>query len=253
MKGIIFCKRTITEILREPISYIFCLGFPIIMLILMTIVNESIPAQANMTIFQLKNLAPGIAYFGLTFVMLFACIQVSKDRATALLMRLHASPMKSIDFIMGYTLSVFVIGVLQLVITSVAAVVLSMITKTTLPLGGMLLSIVFLLPSVLMFISFGMIFGTLVNEKAAPGICSIIISVVGLIGGIWMDVDGLKGAILQVAKALPFYYGVKVARLAMEGSFAELLVPLGIVCVWTAVLYVIAIVIMNVKLKKDTQ
>ena len=121
MKGLIFCKRTVKEILRDPLSYIFCLGFPIIMLIIMTIVNESIPKQANMTVFQIQNLAPGIAYFGMTFVMLFACIQVSKDRNTALIMRLHASPMKSYDFILGYTLSVIIIALLQLAVTFLAS------------------------------------------------------------------------------------------------------------------------------------
>lgn len=253
MKGLIFCKRTMKEILRDPLSYAFCLGFPIVMLIIMTIVNESIPAQANMTVFQIQNLGPGIAYFGLTFVMLFCCIQVSKDRNTALIMRLHASPMKSFDFILGYTLSVIVVAVLQLLITFIAAFIVSIVAKNTLPVGGTLLSIIILLPSAIMFISFGLIFGTLINEKAAPGICSIIISVVGMIGGIWMDVDGLKGTILKVAKVLPFYHGVKASRLAMAGEYTDMVKPLLIVCIWMVALYVLAIVVMNAKLKKDTQ
>ena len=71
MRSKTFAKRNIKEVLRDPLSYIFCLGFPIIMLIIMTFVNNSIPKEANMKIFNIEYLAPGIAVFGLTFIMLF--------------------------------------------------------------------------------------------------------------------------------------------------------------------------------------
>ena len=67
MKGLVFAKRTIKEILREPLSYIFCLGFPLLMLLLMSVLNESLPKEAGMPLFALENLAPGTVYFGLTF------------------------------------------------------------------------------------------------------------------------------------------------------------------------------------------
>lgn len=252
MKGIIFCKRTVKEILRDPLSYIFCLAFPIVMLVIMSVVNESIPKQANMTVFQIQNLAPGIAYFGLTFIMLFICIQVSKDRSTALIMRLHASPMKSKDFILGYTLSVIILAVLQLLITFAASFVTAAVVGTKLPVTGVLLSLICLLPSAIMFISVGMIFGTLIGEKAAPGICSIIITVVGMVGGVWMDVDNMKGVILSVSRVFPFYHGVKLARLALAGEYAEMGQPLLVVCAWMLGLYLLAIAVMNGKLKKDT-
>ncbi len=253
MKGLIFCKRTVKEILRDPLSYIFCLGFPIIMLIIMTIVNESIPKQANMTVFQIQNLAPGIAYFGMTFVMLFACIQVSKDRNTALIMRLHASPMKSYDFILGYTLSVIIIALLQLAVTFLASYIVAIVVKGELSIPGMFMSMLSLIPSAIMFISFGMIFGTLVSEKAAPGVCSIIISVVGMIGGIWMDIDNMKGAILNISKWLPFYHGVKASRLMLAGEYSEMIKPLAITIIFMIATYVLAIVIMRIKLNKDTR
>ena len=124
MKSLVFAKRTIKEILRDPISYIFCLGFPLVMLVIMTIVDKSIPAQANMTVFHIESLGPGIAYFGLTFVMLFTSIQVSKDRSTALLLRLYASPMLPVDYIVGYTLPMCLLGCAQMLICFAAAFVI---------------------------------------------------------------------------------------------------------------------------------
>ncbi len=251
MKSKVFAVRTWKEIMRDPLSYIFCLGFPIVMLVIMSIVDSSIPAEAGPQVFHLPNLAPGIAYFGLTFVMLFACIQVSKDRATALLLRLYASPMKPIDYILGYTMPMVVLAVLQTVICFCASLVIGVCIGESLSVGELLLSVLALLPSMVLFVGFGILFGTLVGEKAAPGICSILISVAGMIGGIWMDIDGIGGVLAKVAKALPFYHGVTLARLPFRETTE------GIVghMIWTVacgvLVYGLAVAVFRSKRKKD--
>jgi len=251
MKSKVFAVRTWKEIVRDPLSYIFCLGFPIVMLVIMSIVDSSIPSEAGPQVFRLPNLAPGIAYFGLTFVMLFACIQVSKDRTTALLLRLYASPMKPIDYILGYTLPVVVLAVVQTVICFLASVIIGVCTGTSLSVGAILLSTLALVPSMLLFVGFGILFGTLVGEKAAPGLCSILISAAGMIGGIWMDVDSIGGVLAKVAKALPFYHGVTLARL----PFRETTEGVAEHMIWTVacgvLVYGVAIAVFRSKMKKD--
>ncbi len=251
MSSIIFAGRVGKEIRRDPLSYIFCLGFPVVMLIIMSIIDRSIQAQADMTVFHIYNLAPGIAYFGLTFLMLFMAIQVSKDRSTALLFRLYASPMKAADYIVGYTLPACVLGIVQIVICFAAAFVVGLCGGYTFSISQLLFSAVLLIPSMLMFIGVGILFGSAVGEKAAPGLCSIIISAVGMIGGIWMDIDGLGGAIKNVSGVLPFYHGVKLARL----PFSENLKALPEDLIWTlvsaAAVYLLSVWIFTSKMKKD--
>ena len=151
-----------------------------------------------MTVFHIYNLAPGIAYFGLTFVMLFTGIQVSKDRTTALLLRLYASPMKPADYVTGYTLPVCILGIVQMAICFAAAFLVGLCKGYAFSFSAILLSMLLLVPSLLMFTGIGILFGSAVSEKAAPGLCSIIISAVGMIGGIWMDLDGIGGLTLTV-------------------------------------------------------
>lgn len=253
MKSMIFAKRTIKEILRDPISYIFCLGFPLVMLVIMSIVDKSIPAQANMTVFHIENLGPGIAYFGLTFVMLFTSIQVSKDRSTALLLRLYASPMLPVDYIVGYTLPVCLLGLAQMTICFAAAFIIGICTGYTFAIGDILLSMLALLPSMLLFAGIGILFGSVVNEKAAPGLCSIIITVTGMVGGIWMDIDGLGGVIQKVANVLPFYHGVSLAKLPFAENTDRMLEHL----IWTVsfglVVYVLAVIVFQLKMKQDVK
>ena len=59
-----FGQRNVKEILRDPLSYIFCVGFPLVMLVIMTLVDRSIPREAGMTIFRIDNLAGAIAACG---------------------------------------------------------------------------------------------------------------------------------------------------------------------------------------------
>lgn len=251
MKSVVFGKRTFTEIVRDPLSYIFCLGFPLIMLILMSIINQSIPQEANMDVFQIQNLAPGIAVFGLTFVMLFTCLQVSKDRSTAFLTRLYASPIKPRDFIIGYTYPLIVIAILQSVITFIAAVIIGGVNGYSFSLINILLCMLVLIPSAILFIGFGLFFATLLNEKAAPGICSIIITAACMLGGIWMDVDGIGGTLAKVCKALPFYHGVTAARMAISGNYSELLKPLLVIVTYAVVIYLLAVLIFKRKMQSD--
>ncbi len=246
-----FAIRNMKEILRDPISYIFCLGFPIVMLLIMTIVNASIPSQVQMTIFQIQELAPAIAVFSLTFTMLFTCLSVSKDRSSAFLIRLYASPMKGIDFILGYTFPLLLIAIAQCILTFIASIIIGALTNYTFIIPNLLLAITVLVPNMLLFVGFGLLFGTLFNEKAAPGLCSIIISVAGMLGGIWMDVDSLGGGFGRFCKVLPFYHGVKAARLAVLGEYAKIGKPLFIVCLYGVLIYLLAVVVFKKKMQEE--
>lgn len=247
-----FSVRNLKELLRDPLSYIFCLGFPLVMLVVMSIVNQSIPAEANMTIFNIENLAGGIAMFGLSFVMLFTCLTVAKDRSGAFLTRLYASPMKSADFIAGYMLPVLILSLLQSVITFAASMLTGAVMgENTIPVGGALLSIVVLIPSAVFFIAAGLLFGSLFNEKAAPGLCSIIISLATLLGGVFFDAEGAGGIMLDVCRVLPFFHAVKAARLATALQFDEIGVHLLITVVYAVVFSVLASVVFRSKMRAD--
>lgn len=251
MRSKIFARRNVIEVLRDPLSYIFCLGFPIIMLIIMTFVNSSIPKEANMKIFNIEYLAPGIVVFGLTFVMLFTCLQVSKDRSSAFLIRLYASPMKSRDFIAGYMIPFFAIAIVQSIITFVVAAIIGYFLGYTFNIFNVLISIITLIPSIVLFIGFGMLFGTLFGEKSAPPLTSIIITVSSILGGIWMDIDSLNSTMKNICSILPFYHGVQAARMSVVGEFNNIIAPFIVVSIYAIVIYVISVSVFKMKMKSD--
>ncbi len=225
-----FTKRCIKEMLRDPLSYIFCLGLPLVMLVIMTLVDRSIPPESGMTVFHIENLTPAVAVFGQMFVMLFTGLTVSTDRGGAFLLRLYATPMTSWDFTFGYILPMLIIAVIQSVITFAAGFIISAVIGSLLNIGGVLFCIVSLIPSALMMIGIGLIAGTLFNEKAAPGFCSLFISLGSFLGGIWFDAQNTGGIMLTMCKCTPFYYCTLSARsaaaldLTADGYFIPLLI-----------------------------
>lgn len=248
-----FSVRNFKEIIRDPLSYIFCLGFPLVMLVIMTLVNDSIPPETGMTIFRIDNLAGGIAVFGLTFLMLFVCLSVTKDRSGAFLTRLYATPMRSGDFIAGYIFPTFLLAVIQIFITLTASYIVSLITGVNINPLGLLLSAVSLIPAVILLISCGLLFGTLFSEKAAPGMCSIVISLASFLGGVWFDAESTGGVLFDICKVLPFWHAVKAARMACALDFDGYFPHLLITAAYAIVLTVAAIFVFKQKMKADHQ
>ncbi|MBQ8826024.1 MAG: ABC transporter permease [Oscillospiraceae bacterium] len=251
MKIKAFAQRNIKELLRDPLSYVFCLGFPVVMLLLMTVINKSIPPQANMTVFRIDNLCAGITVFGLTFLMLFAALLTSKDRTSSFLARLFASPMTAFDFIAGYYLPLIILALVQCVITFGVSYVIAVIEDVEINIGSMLLAIVILIPAIIMFIGFGLIFGSRFSDKAAPGLCSAIISAAAILGGIWMDIDAIGGGIEAVCKALPFYHAVEAARAAVDGDISNIGGSMAIVAVYMLASVILSVIAFKGNMRTD--
>jgi len=248
-----FADRNRKEILRDPLSYIFCLAFPLAMLVVMTLVNASIPKEAGMTVFRIDNLAVGIAVFGQTFVMLFTGLTVSKDRSGSFLVRMYATPMESSDFTLGYLLPMLVIALAQNLLIYLASLVISLITGPAINPLGLLVSLVTLIPSAVMFICIGLLFGTLFSEKAAPGLCSIIISLSSFLGCVWFDADHTGGVMLTICRVLPFYYCTRAGRSAVRLDFGmdTWVIPLLIVVLCAVALAAVSSLVFRSKMKAD--
>lgn len=252
-KMIIFAKRNLTETLRDVLSYIFCLGLPMVMIVVMSLVNAGIPKEAGMTIFRIDNLLGGILVFGQTFLMLFTALRVAMDRGKSFIIRMYATPMKSISFIGGYILPALILEVAQVLISILTAVVIGWITKTPLSVPGLLAVLVTSLPSGLFFIAVGLLFGSLFNENAAPGLCSVIISLGSFLGCVWFDAEQTGGVMLKICKCLPFYYCTKGIRktIAMEINSGEFGISMAVTVGSAALAVFLASLAFQKKMRAD--
>ena len=122
MKFAAFSGRVTKEILRDPVTLSFGLGFPLVLLFLLSAIQANIPVS----LFEIKSLTPGITVFGLSFVTLFSAMLIAKDRESALLQRLYTTPLTSADFIIGYMLPLLPIAIGQTVICYLVAIPLGL-------------------------------------------------------------------------------------------------------------------------------
>lgn len=160
--------------------------------------------------------------------------------------------MKSFDFIAGYTFPVLALSVIQSVITFAASMTAGAVMGTnTISAGGALMAVVVLIPGAVFFIAAGLLFGSLFNEKAAPGLCSIIISLASLLGCVWFDAEGAGGVMLGVCRTLPFYHCVKAARMAAALEFSGIGIHILIVAAYAALFSVLASFVFHRKMRAD--
>ncbi len=222
----IFSLRNTREILRDPVNLGFGLGFPLALLLLLTAIQANIPVEQ----FPIDRLTPGIAMFGLSFFTLFSATLISKDRASAFLTRLFSTPLSARDFILGYTLPLLPMCLVQSALCYLTACCLGLR-----PGWNLLAALAALLPADVFFIALGLLCGSLFSDRQVGGLCgALLTNLAALLSGAWFDVDLVGGAFSAVAGALPFKQATDAGRAALAGDLAAAAPSLLWTSLWAA-------------------
>lgn len=210
MKMLVFARRNMKEILRDPLNLAFGLGFPVVLLLLLSAIQANIPVS----LFEIGQLAPGIAVFGLSFMTLFSAALIARDRGSALLQRLYTTPLSSLDFILGYTLPILPIALGQGTVCCLTAILMGLPVTWHIPLA-----ILALVPAALFFIALGLLCGSVFSDKQVGGICgALLTNLSAWLSGVWFDLKLVGGAFEKIAGALPFWHAVELERAVIAGE-----------------------------------
>ena len=211
MRMLTFSGRNTKEILRDPLNLAFGLGFPLVLILLLSAIQANVPVK----LFEIQHLTPGITVFGLSFMTLFSATIISKDRGSSLLQRLYTTPLTPADFILGYTLPIIPIAVAQSIICYSVAIVLGL--KVTV---NVVYAVAFIIPISILYIALGLLFGSILNDKQVGGICgAVLTNLSAWLSGTWFDLDLVGGAFQKIAYALPFVHAVEMERSILAGNF----------------------------------
>ncbi len=243
MRMLTFARKNAREMLRDPLNLAFGLGFPLVLILLLSAIQANIPVP----LFEIQHLAPGISVFGLSFMTLFSATIISKDRGSALLCRLYTTPMTPADFILGYTLPMIPIAILQAAVSYVAAIVLGLDITV-----NILLALIFIIPVSLLYIALGLLCGSVLSDKQVGGICgALLTNLSAWLSGIWFDLDLVGGAFKKISYALPFVHAVDMERAVLSGKLLDALPHLIFVLGYTAVILILAILLFLEQMKKQ--
>ena len=211
MRVMTFAKRCAKEILRDPINLGFGLGFPLVLLLLLTALQKNIPVP----LFEIDTLTPGITVFGLSFMTLFSATLVAKDRESALLQRLYTTPLTGIDFILGYMLPILPMAIGQTVICYLFAIPLGLTVSV-----NIVYAIIGIIPMAVFNIALGLLCGSVLGVKQVGGICgALLTNLSAWLSGVWFDLKLVGGVFEKIANALPFVHAVELEKALFAGDF----------------------------------
>lgn len=239
-----FALRNYKEIIRDKLNIAFGLGFPIIILLLLSLIQSNIPVS----LFAIDRLTPGIAVFGLSFVSLFSGFLIAKDRGSSFMLRLFTSPMTASNFILGYTIPLLPLAIAQIAVCFLVALLLGLQISV-----HILMTILVLLPAAVLFIAIGLLCGTVFTDRQVGGVCgALLTNLSAWLSGTWFDVNLVGGAFKAIANALPFIHAVNAGRAALAGNYGDIFPELWWVIAYAAAVMAIAIAVFTRKMNSDS-
>ncbi len=226
MRMLTFAKRNAKEILRDPLNLGFGLGFPLVLLVLLSALQRNIPVS----LFEIDTLTPGITVFGLSFMTLFSATLVAKDRESAFLQRLYTTPLKGFEFIIGYMLPLLPIALAQTVICYLFAIPLGLTVS-----ANIIYAVIGIIPMAVFNIALGLLCGSIFGVKQVGGICgALLTNLSAWLSGVWFDLKLVGGFFEKLANALPFFRAAEAEK-ALFGGNSELafshILPIIIYCI----------------------
>lgn len=243
MKLLTFSGRTAKEILRDPLNLGFGLGFPLILIFLLSAIQANVPVS----LFEIESLTPGITVFGLSFMTLFAATLIAKDRESALLQRLYTTPLTAFDFIMGYILPILPIAAAQSIICYVVAILLGLPVTVTI-----IYAVLFIIPVSLFFIALGLLCGSIFGIKQVGGICgALLTNVTAWLSGVWFDLNLVGGAFKKIANVLPFVHAVELERAVLNGNYTDIFPHIYWVLSYTIATVLVAVLLFLCQMKRQ--
>ena len=211
MRMLTFAKRCAKEILRDPLNLGFGLGFPLILLLLLSALQANIPVN----LFAIDTLTPGITVFGLSFMTLFSATLIARDRESAFLQRLYTTPLRGLDFILGYMLPILPLALGQTIICYLAAIPLGLTISV-----NIVYAIAGMVPIAILYIALGLLCGSLLGVKQVGGICgALLTNLSAWLSGVWFDLSLVGGVFEKIAAALPFLHAVEMEKALFAGNF----------------------------------
>lgn len=238
-----FSARCVKEILRDPINLFFGLGFPLVLLLLLSAIQANIPVS----LFAIDTLTPGISVFGLSFMTLFSATLVAKDRESAFLQRLYTTPLTGVEFILGYMLPLLPIALGQAIICYLAAIPLGLT-----PSVNILYAVIGMIPMAVFHIGLGLLCGSVLGVKQVGGLCgALLTNLSAWLSGVWFDLKLVGGEFQKLANALPFVHAVEMERALCAGDFEAAVLHLPAILLYSAAVTAAAVFCFLTQMKKQ--
>ncbi len=200
MRSLALARKNFTEVWRDPLSLGLTIALPIAMLLVLQLLSDVDE------FFSVTSLIPGVVLFGLVMLMFSAALALARDRESELFSRLLTAPLRSNEFVAGYSVPYLPVAVIQTVALFAVGLTIG------LEINGNLLLVVLVLAAISgMYVALGMILGSVFTTKTVsfPYIGILLLTI---FGGAWMDLEAIGGGFQTVGDWFPFAHALDAIR-----------------------------------------
>jgi ABC-2 type transport system permease protein len=243
MKALVFADRNLKELFRNPAILLCGAGIPSVLIAVFALMKQSIPGMGEN--FAVDRMAPSMAIFGLSFLAMFLGVLMTGDKKTSFLMRLYATPMTGADYLVGYSLPIFPLALLQTLLCFAFASLFGLSIGT-----NFWVVFLVLLPVTLLFLSIGLFMGAvLTTDSQVSGFSTIFINAAVFLGGAFLPLDLIGGAFKRICYLLPFVHANDAMRAAISGDYAGIAGHLLWVLGYAALVFAAAVLVFRKRMK----
>ena len=208
MRSTELAKRNVKEVIRDPLSLGIAVALPLLLLLTLQALGGDDTPFLTPTL-----LTPGIVLFGFVMVMFSSAMILSRDRETSLLARLLTTPLRSGDFVSGYSLPYLLVAIVQATVLLAVGAILGLDSKGSVVLVALVLALM-----AVFYVALGMILGAVLTVAQTSGAYAVVL-LLTIFGGAWFDLEAIGGVFLTIGDVLPFKHALDATRAVMaEGA-----------------------------------
>jgi ABC-2 type transport system permease protein len=207
----------------------------------MPVTVNALPIHVENQIDYIDFIGPGIITFGLLILIPTAARPIVRDKERGFMARLLTTPTRPLDFILGYSLSMVVITIAQIVIFIFGAWAMGMDI-----IGNLGLAFLVFFLTGLCSVGIGMVIASLSkSENQAEPLAWIFSMPLAMLSGCWFSIEMMPSYIRAVAFAFPYAHTVEAARgvlirgVGLEAVSYDLLFLVG----WAVAIFAIGVVL----------
>jgi len=196
---------------------------------------------------QIDFIAPGIIIFGLLIMVPTSARIMVRDKETGFMSRMLTTPTYPWEFISGYSVSLLVIAIVQIVIFILLGVAFGMNI-----VGNIMLAFLIFLLTAVCSIGIGMVVASLSkSENQAEPLCWLIAMPLAVLSGVWFSREIMPEYIQVLGDIFPYAHAVSAARVVIirGADFSAVSGPLLFLSCWAAGAFILGIALFRRRMR----
>ena len=172
---------------------------------------------------------------------------IAKDRESAFLQRLYATPLTGFDFILGYMLPILPIAIGQVIVCYLFSILLGLTVSI-----NIIYAVLGIIPMAIFNIALGLLCGSVLNVKQVGGICgALLTNLSAWFSGVWFDLNLVGGTFKKIANVLPFVHAAEMEKALFAGNFETAATHILPIIIYSIFVTVVAVFCFLGQMKKQ--